>query len=235
MKQPVGRVYVLSNEAMPGLLKIGYTMNTVEGRVKELSIATGVPTEFEIQYQVECRDPAGVEACTHAELDEKRYNKGREFFAISLEEAVQVIRSYAGDFLEEEFLNPADDSEYSRPTLADLRIQRDGVKDWYDVANLYWRVRICRSSFRRDKATFTLWQMISVHENKKMKEYQSVISMRRYNIAQNNFESLYDCFYSLPFCTGVVVNEIYRSEKTVLPVKKGSPAQSIITAVKHWT
>ena len=41
MKPAVGRVYVLSNKAVPGLLKIGYTMNTVEGRVKELSGSTG--------------------------------------------------------------------------------------------------------------------------------------------------------------------------------------------------
>jgi hypothetical protein len=34
MKPAVGLVYVLSNEAMPDLLNIGYTMNTVEGRVK---------------------------------------------------------------------------------------------------------------------------------------------------------------------------------------------------------
>jgi hypothetical protein len=239
MKQPVGRVYILSNKAMPGLLKIGYTMNTVEGRVRELSIATGVPSEFVIEYQVECRDPVGVEAFTHSALDEKRYNKGREFFTVSLGEAVQVIRqairSNADDIFEEEFLDPADAPEHSWPTLLELRTQRDGVKDWYDVANLYWRVRVCRSSIKWDKDIFTLWQMISVHDNKKMKEYQSVVSMRRYNIVQNNFEPIYDCFYSLPLCTGAVVNEIVQSEKAVFPVKRGSPAQSIINAVKLWT
>jgi hypothetical protein len=32
MKPAVGLVYVLINKAMPGLLKIGYNMNTVELR-----------------------------------------------------------------------------------------------------------------------------------------------------------------------------------------------------------
>ena len=84
MKAPVGRVYILSNEAMPGLLKIGYTMNTVEGRAKELSIATGVPIEFLIEYQIECREPAVVEALTHATFKENRYNKNNNCIKLNI-------------------------------------------------------------------------------------------------------------------------------------------------------
>ena len=102
MKAPVGRVYVLSNPAMPGLLKIGYTMNTVEGRVKELSVATGVPTEFCIEYQVECRDPAGLEAYAHTFFQSKRYNGNREFFSISINDAIDVLRNNAIELLAEE-------------------------------------------------------------------------------------------------------------------------------------
>jgi hypothetical protein len=102
MKAPVGRVYVLSNPAMPGLLKIGYTMNTVEGRVKELSLATGVPTQFSIEYQVECRDPAGLEAHAHTFFQSKRYNGNREFFSISINEAIDVLRQNAIELLAEE-------------------------------------------------------------------------------------------------------------------------------------
>jgi hypothetical protein len=107
MKAPVGRVYVLSNPAMPGLLKIGYTMNTVEGRVKELSLATGVPTQFSIEYQVECRDPAGLEAHAHTFFQNKRYNGNREFFSISINEAIDVIRQNAIELLAEELSDNA--------------------------------------------------------------------------------------------------------------------------------
>jgi hypothetical protein len=102
MKAPVGRVYVLSNEAMPGLLKIGYTMNTVEGRVRELSSATGVPSEFFIEYQVECRDAAGVEALVHESFSNFRHNNSREFFSISLADAVNEIRKHAREIIDEE-------------------------------------------------------------------------------------------------------------------------------------
>jgi hypothetical protein len=102
MKPAVGRVYVLSNKAMPGLLKIGYTMNTVEGRVKELSSSTGVPSEFIIEYQVECRDAASVEALVHESLINSRHNNSREFFSISLEDAVSEIRKNIKEIIDEE-------------------------------------------------------------------------------------------------------------------------------------
>lgn len=108
MKPAVGRVYVLSNKAMPGLLKIGYTMNTVEGRVKELSSATGVPTEFSIEYQVECRDAAGVEALVHEALQNSRHNNSREFFSISLTEAIEVIRAHTKEIIDEEITGAID-------------------------------------------------------------------------------------------------------------------------------
>jgi hypothetical protein len=110
MKAPVGRVYVLSNPAMPGLLKIGYTMNTVEGRVKELSLATGVPIEFCIEYQVECRDPAGLEAYAHTFFKNKRYNGNREFFSISINDAIDVLRQNAVELLAEDLGDNAKES-----------------------------------------------------------------------------------------------------------------------------
>ena len=43
-------VYILTNEAMPGLIKIGYTDNTIEKRMKELSRHSGVPLPFTCYY-----------------------------------------------------------------------------------------------------------------------------------------------------------------------------------------
>jgi hypothetical protein len=49
-------VYVLTNEAMPGLVKIGRTTDGVEARISQLSVATGVPLPFECYYAAEVPD-----------------------------------------------------------------------------------------------------------------------------------------------------------------------------------
>ena len=46
-------VYVLTNEAMPGLVKIGLTADTVEARLTQLSSHTGVPLAFECYFAAE--------------------------------------------------------------------------------------------------------------------------------------------------------------------------------------
>lgn len=43
---PCGWVYVLENESMPGVYKIGMTTSTPEKRAKDISSSTGVPTPF---------------------------------------------------------------------------------------------------------------------------------------------------------------------------------------------
>ena len=54
-----GWVYVLSNEFMPGIYKIGMTTTSPATRAKELSSATGVPAPFKIEAAYHCDDPGG--------------------------------------------------------------------------------------------------------------------------------------------------------------------------------
>ena len=93
MKQ--GWVYVLTNQGMPGLIKIGFTKNLPQQRAREL-YGTGVAYPFEVVYQVQCHQYQAVEKAVHAHLDDKRVNGGREFFACTVEEAARVIRTCAG-------------------------------------------------------------------------------------------------------------------------------------------
>ena len=101
MKAPVGRVYVLTNPRMVGLVKIGFTLGTVEGRARELD-ATGTPEPFEIAYQVEVRGPDDLERRAHGKLGSKRVRNSREFFEIDVVEAILCVRSLANDPLGEE-------------------------------------------------------------------------------------------------------------------------------------
>ena len=84
-------VYVLSNPSMPDMLKIGYTNGDPEGRVKEINRATGVPTDFIVEYALPCVNGYEVEKLVHDELDAYRVGTKKEFFKINIEQAKQII------------------------------------------------------------------------------------------------------------------------------------------------
>ena len=86
----LGVVYALSNPAMPGLLKIGFTQN-LPRRLFELSQETGVPMPFRLEWQYDTDQPAIVEATIHTALNEYRLNPGKEFFMISVAEFNEAV------------------------------------------------------------------------------------------------------------------------------------------------
>lgn len=80
-------VYILTNESMPDMVKIGIT-DDLERRIKELD-KTGTPLPFECYYAVEVEDnqaPA-IEKKLHDGLDDKRVRQSREFFNTTPEQA----------------------------------------------------------------------------------------------------------------------------------------------------
>ena len=80
----MGIVYVLTNEAMPGLVKIGKTSGALEKRMREL-YKTGVPIPFTCFYTVKVDDADFVEKKIHQAFDDMRLNESREFFTIAPE------------------------------------------------------------------------------------------------------------------------------------------------------
>lgn len=229
MKPPIGRVYVLSNKAMPGLLKIGYTLNTVEGRVKDLSSATGVPSEFVIEYQVECRDAAGVEALVHDSLNHSRHNNSREFFSISLAEAIGEIRKHAKEIIDEEFSENQPQQTKSIKTLVDYQNERNSISDWIEVKSLYWRLFITNTHLERYEDSLIFWQLNSVHSSKKMRSWQSAISKNRYYLENRTFEPIYQCLYFLPMCEGEIVHETLTTQKNFFPIP-----ETLLSVVNNW-
>lgn len=87
-----GFVYILSNEAMIGLLKIGYSTKIPEIRAKELS-STGVPDAFRVSYYCIVENANLIEQEVHKSLSYCRYSDNREFFKVSLSSAIQKIKS----------------------------------------------------------------------------------------------------------------------------------------------
>lgn len=78
-------VYVLTNEAMPGLVKIGRTSADLQKRISDLSVSTGVPLRFECFYAVEVKNGKNVEAALHKIFHKERINPKREFFRVEPE------------------------------------------------------------------------------------------------------------------------------------------------------
>ena len=69
-----GFLYVLSNPAMPKLLKIGHTTRTPDVRVSELA-GTGIPTAFNIEFFAEVDQALRLEKAVHARLGSARFRK----------------------------------------------------------------------------------------------------------------------------------------------------------------
>jgi len=85
-------VYVLTNPAMPNMVKIGKTTQSdVEQRMSQL-YSTGVPLPFECVYAVEVEDCSEVEKALHIAFNPSRVNPKREFFDIEPEQAIAVLK-----------------------------------------------------------------------------------------------------------------------------------------------
>lgn len=76
-----GVVYVLTNETMPGLVKIGWTRGCANKRAVALSAPTGVAVPFKVAYTSDKVVGAhAVEIAVHQALNGCRLQDNREFF-----------------------------------------------------------------------------------------------------------------------------------------------------------
>lgn len=85
-------IYILTNEAMPGYVKIGKTTTSLEQRIRELSASTSVPFPFTCFYACTVKDSIFVEHQLHDAFDNNRVNPRREFFQITPERVVSALK-----------------------------------------------------------------------------------------------------------------------------------------------
>lgn len=99
MCENYGLIYVLTNDCMPNLIKIGKTSRKdLKGRMNEL-YSTGVPVPFDCAYayKVELGRLDAVEKGLHALFDEYRVPSGREFF-YTTPQKVNIAMQSIGNF-----------------------------------------------------------------------------------------------------------------------------------------
>lgn len=87
-----GIIYILSNPAMPGIIKIGKTtQEDVKTRMQQL-YQTGVPLPFDCVYAASVNNIDDVEKALHVAFNPNRLNPKREFFEIEAIQAIAIIK-----------------------------------------------------------------------------------------------------------------------------------------------
>jgi hypothetical protein len=93
-------VYILTNEAYPGICKIGKAINP-QGRLNQINGA-GTVSEWSLRYAYPVADDYKVENYIHRHLQRYRrpsdQGSAREFFEVSLDYAIDTVNYYARDF-----------------------------------------------------------------------------------------------------------------------------------------
>jgi hypothetical protein len=146
-----GLVYVLSNSAMPGLIKIGFTTRSIMERIDELS-HTGVPAKFEMEIEVSTSDPEMLEKRLHIAFS--RYHYKKEFFKCDLEVATKLIKNHlassniefhyirgraAKKYLTEQEKHEIEEAKITRARLEEEKRAEEVKKERevYEIAKMY--------------------------------------------------------------------------------------------------
>lgn len=96
VKDDIGIVYVLTNDAMPGMIKIGKTTGNVKDRMSSL-YTTSVPLPFMCHYAKKFINHSAIEKNMHDVFSDKRVNRNREFFEVDPERVVNALQFIPGE------------------------------------------------------------------------------------------------------------------------------------------
>lgn len=116
-------VYVLTNPAMPGLVKIGITSHDdVEKRMEQL-YSTGVPVPFECNYACKVKDANEVEKALHFAFGDSRVNPKREFFKILPERVVAILKMLQVEEVTKDIIKNLDTTEDAEDKNSALKLK----------------------------------------------------------------------------------------------------------------
>jgi len=124
-----GIVYIISNPSMPGLVKIGKTIN-LQSRLQSL-YSSGVPMPFRCIYAKEVENYSEVERKLHKGLNSHRENSNREFFRIAEEAVINFLELVPGKDItprEDDFEDKEDERAFERATRIGQRFNFNMVQ-----------------------------------------------------------------------------------------------------------
>lgn len=85
-----GWIYVLENEAIPDLIKIGCCEIDPQDIAEKLSKSDAIPLPYLVKYKALIIDPDKIEKIVYKKLESKKLE--RDFFKCKVDEAIQLIR-----------------------------------------------------------------------------------------------------------------------------------------------
>jgi hypothetical protein len=91
MTSTIGFVYCLTIPRMDGVVKIGYTLKTMEERLKSLD-NTSVVEPFQLYYAGRVNNPKRVEGLIHEYFKMYRIRPNREFFEVDPLDVKRIIQ-----------------------------------------------------------------------------------------------------------------------------------------------
>lgn len=129
----LGIVYVLTNPAMPGLVKIGKTArDQVDTRLAEL-YSTGVPVPFDCAFAGRVEDESAVERAFHQAFGPYRINPKREFFEIEPDQAIALLRLMIVEDVTPDIRNEADKVDVDSKEASEKLIKRRPRLDFEEM------------------------------------------------------------------------------------------------------
>ena len=138
----MGYVYILQNDSMPGLLKIGKTTRNSRERAKELSSSTSVPTPFRVIFELSSDRYEILEREVHRKLARYRVGDNREFFKCAAGIAIKAIKEIHSEHLK------ATDRNLSDNLHRKLKSGNQCIRD-DAVSKLFSHLEVNPNSIRR--------------------------------------------------------------------------------------
>jgi len=143
-----GVVYILTNVAMPGIVKIGTTDGNIEDRVRGLD-NTSVPLPFDCFYAAQVAEPWRVEKAIHEAFGDNRIRKSREFFRISPDKpkAIVELLCQRNMALSQDISGEADNQEVrneERKRRTNFRFSLIGIKPGTKLQSVFDDKLTCR-------------------------------------------------------------------------------------------
>lgn len=136
-----GYVYILTNVSLPGMIKVGRTLRDSRSRAREF-FTTGLPTPFQVAFEIFSDEHEKLEADFHQELHDFRISNNREFFKYPLDKAITLLQKLNSPPASNESVFQAEDifeslkqkyPGYLKPDIVAVRIVQPQDRVWLEI------------------------------------------------------------------------------------------------------